>query len=156
MGSSPHMRGTHVVSKSSAPPNGIIPAHAGNTPSGRTSACGGRDHPRTCGEHAAVCAVKGGQSGSSPHMRGTHARCSGNRRPPGIIPAHAGNTHVKFAGNSAIGDHPRTCGEHLGVGGHWLFPLGSSPHMRGTPSIVPGFVSGRGIIPAHAGNTIWP
>ena len=30
-GSSPRMRGTHVVSKSVVPPNGIIPAYAGNT-----------------------------------------------------------------------------------------------------------------------------
>ena len=51
MGSSPHVRGTPVVDRAERSPYGIIPACAGNTPSGGIPGSIGRDHPRMCGEH---------------------------------------------------------------------------------------------------------
>ena len=35
----------------------------------------------------------------------------------GIIPADAGNTYLAVKPDITPGDHPRGCGEHLGVSG---------------------------------------
>ena len=51
MGSSPRMRGTLVVPVVYHVPRGIIPAYAGNTDHGRSTASNPWDHPRVCGEH---------------------------------------------------------------------------------------------------------
>ena len=91
-GSSPHMRGKHVLSYDDHSLLRIIPAHAGQTrrragvPRDRT------DHPRTCGANDAAAVREFDSLGSSPHMRGKlfaalYLRCL--RR---IIPAHAGQT----------------------------------------------------------------
>ena len=50
-------------------------------------------HPRVCGENGLGCAVKGGESGSSPRVRG---KLSPSRRvasSSGLIPACAGKTY---------------------------------------------------------------
>ena len=70
-GSSPHMRGTQPGSHGQAVRLGIIPAYAGNTPRAGTRNCPTRDHPRICGEHSLVLAIRLLWRGSSPHMRGT-------------------------------------------------------------------------------------
>ena len=54
--------------------------------------------------------------------------------PPGIIPAHAGNTTAAAKPNTCDRDHPRACGEH--------------------PSEASEALARLGIIPAHAGNTV--
>ena len=50
-------------------------------------------------------------------------------------------------------DHPRVCGEHLGCLRILVPTQGSSPRMRGTPTIRPVECPRRRIIPAYAGNT---
>ena len=52
LGSSPRMRGTHVVEQDFKRVAGIIPAYAGNTNWMRSLAEYERDHPRVCGEHS--------------------------------------------------------------------------------------------------------
>ena len=117
------------------------------------SALGIWDHPRACGEHATVCAVKGGQSGSSPRMRGTLFASACCIFPPGIIPAHAGNTFPHRAPSTPYRDHPRACGEHLRFRCRSFSLAGSSPRMRGTLCLLIKRIAQPGIIPAHAGNT---
>ena len=90
VGSSPHMRGTRANPEGHGLGTGIIPAHAGNTMTFLEVCHGGRDHPRTCGEHDIAFADMMPDLGSSPHMRGTPAKCSAVRTGVGIIPAHAG------------------------------------------------------------------
>ena len=132
-GSSPHMRGAlHVRPRRHGGP-GIIPAHAGSTPSWATSTCCAGDHPRTCGEHTNLNALWKPCLGSSPHMRGARRGGVVGRRRPGIIPAHAGSTSCLLA--------------------HLLATDGSSPHMRGAPRLVGQHPRGARIIPAHAGST---
>ena len=71
----------------------------------------------------------------------------------GIIPADAGSTvqlELEFVPDR---DHPRGCGEHNSLIVTALFPVGSSPRMRGAPA---GHVVRAGesrIIPADAGST---
>ena len=91
-GSSPHMRGTHLLRFVGYHRAGIIPAYAGNTLFCSTIAAFTGDHPRICGEH---------------HRRDGEMRHAG-----GIIPAYAGNTLANTAYTRAYRDHPRICGEH--------------------------------------------
>ena len=71
-GSSPHVRGTPVVSGHAECVAGIIPACAGNTLSGQKLPAVDRDHPRMCGEHFKLLKDGRVHEGSSPHVRGTH------------------------------------------------------------------------------------
>ena len=147
------MRGTPFSVQIDKDNRGIIPAHAGNT---------GRlykkrhllwDHPRACGEHCWKSVMLCDSAGSSPRMRGTpserRAAVNGSR----IIPAHAGNTGVQTVVLSTSRDHPRACGEHPIRLTMLHMQSGSSPRMRGTPCQQQTVYRGRGIIPAHAGNT---
>ena len=91
-GSSPLTRGTLLVLWLLQREAGIIPAHAGNTPSRQSSVFLLQDHPRSRGEHPPRTTMRNSLLGSSPLTRGT-LRCSGNYgQKRGIIPAHAGNT----------------------------------------------------------------
>ena len=73
-GSSPRMRGALLATIDSKVTTGIIPAYAGSTGRGPSGGGSTKDHPRVCGEHhdAGLDAVEAG--GSSPRMRGAHAR----------------------------------------------------------------------------------
>ena len=86
-------------------------------------------------------------------MRGTHSTLGGVGAAEGIIPAHAGNTFVRAGALRRVGDHPRTCGEHMSEQVFYTHATGSSPHMRGTRSVTMTSLGNGGIIPAHAGNT---
>ena len=152
-GSSPRMRGTLTSCGRDASEIGIIPAHAGNTPFSSGSMVTFRDHPRACGEHLSMRIQFPLQRGSSPRMRGTHAGVWVDDSQVGIIPAHAGNTANHWLTPDMLGDHPRACGEHSCEMSVLSTSAGSSPRMRGTPVWRHADEIGRGIIPAHAGNT---
>ena len=111
-GSSPRMRGTLIEPEYLASLDGIIPAHAGNTYDVRPIRRRLRDHPRACGEHAAMCVDIAACGGSSPRMRGTLRMFRRFDARIGIIPAHAGNTAWRCRSSTAARDHPRACGEH--------------------------------------------
>ena len=149
------MRGTPPREDRLGEHRGIIPACAGNTtPRCRGSSPAG-DHPRVCGEHPRRRASWHFSAGSSPRVRGTLPAGPARERLPGIIPACAGNTTIDNDGILRCGDHPRVCGEHsprLKVGTEYE---GSSPRVRGTRATLNYLVTGIGIIPACAGNTIW-
>ena len=155
MGSSPRMRGTRRDFPSPPPLLGIIPAHAGNTRLDLNYFRGERDHPRACGEHGFLKLNFLRDQGSSPRMRGTRLMTSCIMLAPGIIPAHAGNTNTETVREDARRDHPRACGEHSVCVVVTSGDTGSSPRMRGTLGPVKADANSLGIIPAHAGNTLW-
>ena len=72
---------------------------------------------------------------------------------PGLIPAHAGKTSPSFPSWMGMRDHPRACGENLGLGSRRHRYSGSSPRMRGKLFLVTLVCGGVGLIPAHAGKT---
>ena len=76
-----------------------------------------RDHPRMCGEHSWWFLSVDGLVGSSPHVRGAHARRLQFAQYIGIIPACAGSTGRLISGCMSSRDHPRMCGEHFAT---WL------------------------------------
>ena len=73
----------------------------------------------------------------------------------GIIPAHAGKTPPRKQPLTSIWDHPRSRGENdflvVDLGGE----AGSSPLTRGKPRSPLHAAFARGIIPAHAGKTLY-
>ena len=112
-----------------------------------------RAHPRIRGEHARRAADTRGESGSSPHSRGTPDEKEPEDQQTGLIPAFAGNTTSPCGGRVISGAHPRIRGEHSSVPYMSRSLTGSSPHSRGTRSTpTPDGVT-SGLIPAFAGNT---
>ena len=94
--------------------------------------------------------------GSAPHMRGIRHSPYLPGSPPGISPAHAGNTDAAEADTALDEDQPRTCGEYGPQPAAALALAGSAPHMRGIQGPVRKQSQAAGISPAHAGNTSLP
>ncbi len=112
---------------------GFIPAHAGNTvPYGHVPGlC--QVHPRSRGEYDGVITSIGLNLGSPPLTRGIRSMCKRTCRPPGFIPAHAGNTCPPVFLNLLIS--------------------GSSPLTRGILLHAVEISRSCRFTPAHAGNT---
>ena len=91
-GSSPRMRGSHIVRYRIRTRVGIIPAHAGLTDSPCDRSKERWDHPRACGAHGVSILYKDRAAGSSPRMRGSLVVVDVRICDIGIIPAHAGLT----------------------------------------------------------------
>ena len=153
LGSSPRMRGARPGHLAHDQGHGIIPAYAGSTDKPVSTGKNDGDHPRVCGEHPYLVKSPSPSLGSSPRMRGAHCVLVVQRERRGIIPAYAGSTLADTIRRSALGDHPRVCGEHFGGGAWWFVVLGSSPRMRGAQQDVAALRVAVGIIPAYAGST---
>ena len=69
-GSSPRMRGKQERRAQLVALGRIIPAHAGQTRTGRRIDCRCPDHPRACGANHCRTLLRVASSGSSPRMRG--------------------------------------------------------------------------------------
>ena len=147
------MRGTESFPSPKAVKSRITPAHAGNSLCSPTRGPSSGDHPRTCGEQSLRKTKSCQITGSPPHMRGTGREGTemalGNR----ITPAHAGNSLFASFLLSRIRDHPRTCGEQLGIFDVPGRRSGSPPHMRGTVNELHIENPAERITPAHAGNS---
>ena len=152
-GSSPRVRGTQSTRFFRTLQSGIIPACAGNTTVSKTSRRRSGDHPRVCGEHARACNTCSLVRGSSPRVRGTLFGGVDDPALRGIIPACAGNTPAWARKKGTPRDHPRVCGEHTGRMRPRVLCAGSSPRVRGTPSVLLPCIQKTRIIPACAGNT---
>ena len=153
LGSSPHVRGARVHACLRARYSGIIPACAGSTNSVSHTLGTSGDHPRMCGEHAAIGVESCAIWGSSPHVRGALQAPRFHHSEPGIIPACAGSTAAVDGVDRFAGDHPRMCGEHISRNMTSLLTWGSSPHVRGALRYRILDIMERGIIPACAGST---
>ncbi|RYM91470.1 hypothetical protein PG2010B_1367 [Bifidobacterium animalis subsp. lactis] len=94
-----------------------------------------------------------GTKGSSPRLRGTPVCPPVRSAATGIIPALAGNTRSKVVSSRVARDHPRACGEHYRRLKTQPTAAGSSPRLRGTPTVGFTVDGAPGIIPALAGNT---
>ncbi len=131
-GSSPHARGTLSHSTGISTADRFIPACAGNAQNIRQ--------------------LDDVYNGSSPHARGTRPR-SAWRLPAGrFIPACAGNAGQIRRRILPQPVHPRMRGERAESPKSVLPRSGSSPHARGTLSILVCLVCAGRFIPACAGN----
>ncbi len=153
-GSSPRMRGALLPPLSPHIHLGLIPAHAGSTARSTLQELTAWAHPRACGEHRLRLSLLCCFQGSSPRMRGAPQAMQNFNNSLGLIPAHAGSTrgwpHARLRAQA----HPRACGEHHRRTSPPRHIPGSSPRMRGAPSLDELVCLGAGLIPAHAGSTL--
>ena len=152
-GSSPLTRGKHPAGFPSGQTTRLIPAHAGKTREGCGSGSTWEAHPRSRGENQVGETFVQIGTGSSPLTRGKPPRGRRGRCRHGLIPAHAGKTHLGFPGGGHCRAHPRSRGENDGVVMMWAISGGSSPLTRGKPPGVSGYDLWSRLIPAHAGKT---
>ena len=115
---------------------------------------GGGAHPHVCGEHEGSNLPAACVQGSSPRMRGTRLYDGVHILAAGLIPTYAGNTLWFVIGVLPSWAHPHVCGEHARCCVKPLRRVGSSPRMRGTLDDCNTGVTGVGLIPTYAGNTI--
>ena len=106
-----------------------------------------------CGEHEHFQHFRPLETGSSPHVRGTHTKIEKLNHIQRFIPACAGNTYTALSVSSKMTVHPRMCGEHILVKIQRHLLAGSSPHVRGTQIRIENQISDDRFIPACAGNT---
>ena len=130
-----------------------IPAYAGKTPIHQPRLPAAQEHPRVCGEN-----WNGGVQlpiawGTSPRMRGKQVNRAGCGRVGGNIPAYAGKTIGAGRRSDATWEHPRVCGENDTFKAVFEKLDGTSPRMRGKPTITADAFAGLRNIPAYAGKT---
>ena len=147
------MRGAHLLDSDMQLVERIIPADAGSTGTDLRAMGPDRDHPRRCGEHASGKIDTFEDGGSSPQMRGALDRMPCRIFVTRIIPADAGSTLSAKRLYLLTLDHPRRCGEHVGVAAVKAFMDGSSPQMREARTTLLCALRTAGIIPADAGST---
>ena len=111
-GSSPLTRGKPYRGRCGPSRGGLIPAHAGKTPSRRSCRALPGAHPRSRGENHFSNLSVGCWLGSSPLTRGKHDAANLADRLNRLIPAHAGKTLWRHRVVGDIGAHPRSRGEN--------------------------------------------
>ena len=152
-GSSPLTRGKRDRSQLLGRPPGLIPAHAGKTPSMVASIVSLRAHPRSRGENNTGSRAAHRRAGSSPLTRGKLKRPLRRGRQSGLIPAHAGKTRATSSAPSVCWAHPRSRGENALSPRFPVSTPGSSPLTRGKLCTSVGRGVTSWLIPAHAGKT---
>ena len=153
-GSPPRMRGKAFSVSQAHNDGGITPAYAGKRARPHYHMILYGDHPRVCGEKAAILCKLKLSPGSPPRMRGKEAnRCM---QPPkcGITPAYAGKSRLQGTFPARQRDHPRVCGEKPTRPAGRVPGLGSPPRMRGKGGRTAGPRHRTGITPAYAGKRI--
>ena len=112
-GSSPLTRGKRLIARPTGPQAGLIPAHAGKTPS-PSSPCSSRmAHPRSRGENEIPRTTRVIADGSSPLTRGKRRHPFEQWLLRRLIPAHAGKTSRRGRRKPERGAHPRSRGENM-------------------------------------------
>ena len=153
-GSSPHTRGTIPACPENFGHLRFIPAYAGNDSCAPSSVNAITVHPRIRGERALRGVLHRGESGSSPHTRGTHRRADRIAQHHRFIPAYAGNAASRCEMPATSSVHPRIRGERNNEIARVAPSIGSSPHTRGTPVRDDARVHIDRFIPAYAGNAV--
>ena len=153
-GSSPLTRGKHTYDRRNLIDVGLIPAHAGKTPSASMTSAYSPAHPRSRGENRFAGFRFGRARGSSPLTRGKLPALWAFWADVGLIPAHAEKTSCRSPGWPESAAHPRSRGENGTASRPRYRARGSSPLTRGKreDSLAPAAL-GR-LIPAHAGKTM--
>ena len=130
-GSSPLTRGKPGIGRRCPRLSGLIPAHAGKTPSKPPKKWPPAAHPRSRGENGHLAHPAPHTRGSSPLTRGKPEALADGEIYLRLIPAHAGKTprlHLSICDWPA---HPRSRGENTLIWECCARSGGSSPLTRG-------------------------
>ena len=153
-GSSPRVRGKHVVGDGVPLRVRLIPARAGKTFPCVDGRWRPSAHPRACGENIFTVMHTRKRGGSSPRVRGKHLSYRVLLLFRRLIPARAGKTTRRPRGRGCPWAHPRACGENDVDDASGACGSGSSPRVRGKPVQVIPDIRLVGLIPARAGKTV--
>ena len=129
----------------------ITPACAGKSSSPISVSSDPRDHPRVCGEKAALPGISWTEKGSPPRVRGKVRKHRSVIRELGITPACAGKRDIQSSDAVRLRDHPRVCGEKRTRPCDRLSLVGSPPRVRGKAQGRRAPAPRAGITPACAG-----
>ena len=110
-------------------------------------------HPHSRGENIAPQVVVRLYSGSSPLTRGKLVHVSDSLLARGLIPTHAGKTHLPERAGEQWPAHPHSRGENRSDSHAEARHGGSSPLTRGKRTSVQARATGPRLIPTHAGKT---
>ena len=150
-GASPRVRGNRLAGVAVGPPDGCIPARAGEPPQLGHQHLVPRVHPRACGGTTSWRVSVCGTLGASPRVRGNPGRPVGRGRAGGCIPARAGEPTAASDQDALNQVHPRACGGTTSIKTFNATRTGASPRVRGNRlRLRPRLVQGR-CIPARAG-----
>ena len=153
-GSPPHVRGkvaqfvTHILC------HGITPACAGKSFIHLPVDLRNRDHPRVCGEKAALILLLAAVAGSPPRVRGKENGPGDCGLYRGITPACAGKRPRLQTATQSPQDHPRVCGEKTLSIAKVDGGTGSPPRVRGKVRLDDTGCLRYGITPACAGKRL--
>ena len=155
-GSPPRVRGKDSAEIRCVGRPGITPACAGKSAFLRRVTEVYQDHPRVCGEKAAMIWSLLATAGSPPRVRG-----KGPFRPfrlfrRGITPACAGKSQIFDGVGQLVEDHPRVCGEKYFHSSPNPPYRGSPPRVRGKDRYQYSYAGDCGITPACAGKSARP
>ena len=144
-----------MATRSELPGSGSSPLTRGKRRSADADALRAPAHPRSRGENASVPSSSLGMTGSSPLTRGKQDPYYDALDATRLIPAHAGKTPVCAKDPRLRAAHPRSRGENASGSERVSRLGGSSPLTRGKPSRDVTRDVTRGLIPAHAGKTLF-
>ena len=116
VGDHPRLCGEKFTKKQLADAIGrITPAYAGKSTGRHHRESRKQDHPRLCGEKLLQRSRLDSLVGSPPPMRGKGPEDRCRSAGHGITPAYAGKSMTRFTLHRHTTDHPRLCGEKLGL-----------------------------------------
>ncbi len=145
------MRGSPQVASAQSSCRGSIPACAGEPTQRPKDLFRRRVYPRVCGGAADFGNVTERLGGLSPRVRGSQAGAYHGHRPPGSIPACAGEPHRHSRILLKTWVYPRVCGGANRSAAMYHLVNGLSPRVRGSQSQRRYVPSGKRSIPACAG-----
>ena len=150
----PRSRGENLnAGSASTAAAGSSPLTRGKRPGHRSVRVQWPAHPRSRGENQSKQTRSPACAGSSPLTRGKRTRRACSASGWGLIPAHAGKTHVGIVEANYGGAHPRSRGENICSFRARMSSTGSSPLTRGKREPRAPLLHRHGLIPAHAGKT---
>ena len=152
-GSPPRVRGKVRHARIDCARFGITPACAGKSGCCNPDPQGQRDHPRVCGEKAALKDPIPARLGSPPRVRGKVLAALMPENRVGITPACAGKRGSQHCKQQPDRDHPRVCGEKVGGISARSCCTGSPPRVRGKVFKYVAYLNGFRITPACAGKS---
>ena len=110
-------------------------------------------HPRRCVADCATNHIGRRRHGSSPQVRGRLSQVPYQVLASRLIPAGAGQTPAPTSAATARWAHPRRCGADKVMSSAMRALVGSSPQVRGRPTLSWVMGASLGLIPAGAGQT---
>ncbi len=155
-GPSPRVRGSLALLADVRPPEGSIPACAGEPHWCCSASRAWRVHPRVCGGALSVRRGVRRFEGPSPRVRGSRPGSCARLASLGSIPACAGEPESRYRQPCPNRVHPRVCG---GASASMVLSVifaGPSPRVRGSPVVRTHVERGARSIPACAGEPTLP